>query len=395
MVLFLIRSSSKGVVAFRSSSCSLSTTKSRSTRLPAIGNLFEDLQRSFSTAINPMKASGGTKPFYTVGITGATGLVGSALRDELSRQSNINGKPVRTVCLNRGSRAEEMNEEESGSDIAVTWNTKGTSPDEIVHPSVVDQLDTIVHLSGENVATGEGPLGFLGIRPWTPSKKAEIMNSRVQLTSALSQVAASKRINLFTASGVGVYGSDFVGSEKEAVDESADTSETSGFLADVSRAWESATIKAKESGSRVVNMRFGVVLSTKGGALAKLYPIFFLGGGGIVGSGQQFWSFISARDIARAIVHCMETPSLKGAVNLCAPKPCSGSEFTLALGKALNRPTLLPFPGFAVSLLFGEMGEEMLLGGVRAVPTKLVQSGFEFKHPTIDEAIASAIDEDI
>ena len=221
------------------------------------------------------------------------------------------------------------------------------------------------------------------------------MDSRVQLTTAVAQVAASKSINLLTASGVGVYGSDFFGNEKEAVDESVDVSKTTGFLADVSRAWEAATTKAEQNGSRVVNMRFGVVLSAKAGALAKLYPIFLLGGGGIVGSGEQFWSFISARDIARAIIHCIETPSLKGAVNLCSPQPCSGREFTQALGKALNRPTLLPFPAIAVSLLFGEMGEEMLIGGVKAVPSKLLKSGFEFKHPTIDEAIASAIEEDI
>jgi hypothetical protein len=223
------------------------------------------------------------------------------------------------------------------------------------------------------------------------------MNSRVIPTEAISKVlATSKRPKTFlAASGVGVYGDNFIGEDCAAVDETADVSSTRGFLADVSRAWELATQDAKKGNNRVVNMRFGVVLSTKGGALAKLYPIFFLGGGGDVGSGKQYFSFISARDIARAIVHTLETPSLKGPINVCAPNPCTNAEFTKALGGALTRPTILPLPSFAVSLLFGEMGEEMLLGGVRSVPTKLLQSGFQFLHPTIDTAIKSALEEKI
>ena len=123
--------------------------------------------------------------------------------------------------------------------------------------------------------------------------------------------------------------------------------------------------------------------------------MLLLGGGGDVGSGQQYFTFISARDIARAIVHTLETPSLKGPINVCAPNSCTNAEFTKALGGALSRPTILPLPSFAVSLLFGEMGEEMLLGGVRTVPTKLLQSGFQFLHPNIDTAIKSAIEEKI
>ena len=129
--------------------------------------------------------------------------------------------------------------------------------------------------------------------------------------------------------------------------------------------------------------------------MGKLYPVFYLGGGGNVGSGQQYFSFISARDHARAIVHTLETPSLEGPVNFCASAPCTNAEFTKALGKGLSRPTILPFPSFAVKLLFGEMGEEMLLGGVRALPGKLEKSGFQFEHPTIDLAVQSALDETI
>lgn len=263
----------------------------------------------------------------------------------------------------------------------------------------LSNMDAVVHLAGENVATGLGRLGFLGIRPWTKEKKEEILNSRVIPTKALAMAVASvpKSQSFLVASGVGAYGDKFIGESAEAVDESANTDSASGFLAKISREWEAACAPASQSGTnnRVVNMRFGVVLSTKGGALQKLYPIFFLGGGGNVGSGDQYFSFISARDHARAIVHTLETPSLAGPVNFCSPEPCTNAEFTKAFGKVLGRPTILPFPSFAVSLLFGEMGEEMLLGGVRAMPGKLVKSGFTFQHPEIEQALQSAVEENI
>lgn len=335
--------------------------------------------------------------YYTVGITGSGGLVGTALRDELSRREKVNGKPVRVVRLSRGSVAEDKKLGDA-TEVSLTWNPSGASARDIISPAVAEEMDAVIHLSGENVATGLGPLGFLGIRPWTNEKKAEILNSRVTPTVALAKVlaASNKPQTLLSASGVGVYGDNFIGDELDAVDETMDVSGTKGFLAEVSRAWEAATSEAANKGkNRVVNMRFGVVMSTKGGALAKLYPIFLLGGGGDVGSGKQYFSFVSARDIARGIVHTLETPSLRGPVNFCAPSPCTNSEFTKALGGALNRPTILPLPGFAVSLLFGEMGEEMLLGGVRSLPGKLIKSGFQFQHPTINAAIKSALEEDI
>jgi len=341
--------------------------------------------------------NGSTSQYYTIGITGAGGLVGTALRDELSRRDTVNGKPVRVVCLSRANTAEDKELEDAATEIKLAWNPNGSSANDILSPSVASQMDAIVHLAGENIATGQGPLGFLGLRPWTDAKKAEIMNSRIIPTSALAKVvAASKKpTTLLSASGCGVYGDNFVGDALEAVDESMDVSSTKGFLPDVSRAWEAATEAATKGNNRVVNMRFGVVLSKNGGALGKLYPIFFLGGGGNVGSGQQYFSYISARDIARGIVHTLETPSLKGPVNFVAPNPCTNAEFTKALGGAMGRPTILPFPAFAVSLLFGAMGEETLLGGVRCLPSKLLKSGFEFLHPTVDDAVKSAVDEKI
>ena len=214
-------------------------------------------------------------------------------------------------------------------------------------------------------------------------------------TLAKAIAACDTPTTFLAASGIGVYGCDFIGESAQSADESFDVSTTSGFLAQLSRDWEAATEDAASSKNRVVILRNGVVLSKKGGALAKLYPIFFLGGGGNVGSGQQYFSFISARDAARAYVHMMNTSSLSGPVNVCSPDSCTNAEFTSAFGKVLKRPTILPLPGFVVSALFGEMGDEMLLGGVKAMPNKLLKSGFKFESPTITEALESAMEEDI
>lgn len=344
-----------------------------------------------------MATGGDTKgKFYTLGITGAGGLIGTALQNELSSVQSINGKPVRIVRLQRGQQASKIDTDEDAALTAATWNPKAADASSVIDPALVEQLDAIVHLSGENVSTGQGLLAPLGIRPWTDSKKQEILDSRTITTSALAKaIAASgnKKLDFLVASGVGAYGKDFIGQGVPAVDESTDISKTDGFLAEVSRQWEASTEPAVKAGNRVVNMRNGVVLSTKGGVLAKLYPIFFLGGGGIVGSGEQYFPYISGRDMAKAMVHVLQTPKLKGPVNMCAPDGCTNAEFTSAMGSVLNRPTILPFPGFAVSLLFGEMGEELLLGGVRATPKKLLDSGFTFAHSTVESAVQSAINE--
>eukprot|EP00542_Grammatophora_oceanica_P021664 CAMPEP_0194049410 /NCGR_PEP_ID=MMETSP0009_2-20130614/30661_1 /TAXON_ID=210454 /ORGANISM="Grammatophora oceanica, Strain CCMP 410" /LENGTH=394 /DNA_ID=CAMNT_0038695567 /DNA_START=49 /DNA_END=1233 /DNA_ORIENTATION=- len=367
------------------------STASSATRL-GVSSVLEDMGRTFQKAFASTEST--NSAYYTVGITGSSGLLGSALIDELGKQASVNGKPLRIVKLQR-SEDVEGTELSDSSLTSAPWNPKGASANAVIDPSVIESMDCVVHLAGENVATGSGPLGFLGIRAWSDDKKAEILNSRVGPTKALATaIKASKTPTTFlTASGVGVYGSDFIGESKAAADESTDASNAGGFLADVSRQWEAASEDA--GNNRVVNCRMGVVMSRKGGALAKLFPVFFLGGGGILSSGNQYFSFISARDGARALAYALSTPSIKGPVNICAPQPCTNAEFTSALGKVLSRPTILPFPGFAVSLLFGEMGDEMLSGGVRAVPTKLQKSGFEFQHPTILEALQSAMDEEI
>ena len=372
------------------------------------------LQRSFSSIASP------PSKYYTVGITGASGLLGTALIDELGSKATLYGKPIRIVKLSRTDNVDAHDNpttlEETSSTantITVPWNPKATDSSSVMNPTILSQMDAIVHLAGENVATGLGPLGFLGIRPWTVEKKREILDSRVGPTQALAKAIAasssSTKTDFLVASGVGVYGSNFFQSstadEAEAADEQVDVSSTTGFLADVSRQWEAAAAAAASNNNknRVIHCRMGVVLSKNGGALGKLYPIFFLGGGGVVGSGRQYFSFISARDAARALVYTLETPTLAndnngrngGPVNVCAPVPCTNQEFTSAMGKVLARPTIFPLPSFVVSLLFGEMGEEMLLGGVKAVPSKLEKSGFVFQHRTIEEALASAVKETI
>ena len=254
-------------------------------------------------------------------------------------------------------------------------------------PSSLEGVDAVVHLAGENVATGSGPLGFLGLQAWSEEKKAEIIRSRVEGTAAVvDAIKQSGSVKtLVCASGVGIYGFDTGAAE---LDENAPKG--TGFLAEeVVPSWEAA---ANAAPCRVVNARFGVILSKRGGALGKLLPIFQLGGGGIIGSGDQFFSWVSLADAVAAIEWILNKPSLKGPVNVCAPEPVTNAQFTASLGARLFRPTLLPFPAAAVKLLFGQMGEEMLLGGQRAVPSKLTKSGFSFAHPSIDNGIAAALE---
>jgi uncharacterized protein (TIGR01777 family) len=399
----------RGCAFILSSSFGRSTSASSETKLAAASttknnnNFFAGLQNAFSTMTEAPKKS--KSPFFTVAVCGSTGLVGNALMDELNKRDNmVGGKPVKLIQLIR----DETSLKPSPSDNTETrttalWNPKAPTAKDAIDLEALKDVDAVINLSGENIANGLGPLGFLGLRPWSDEKKKSVLESRVPgaqiLSEAVKEIAESekKQISYLCASGVGVYGYDFVEGEKDVdADESFDTSNTKGFLGDVSREWEAAAVAAGPSKNvRTVCMRFGVVMSKNGGALGKLYPIYFLGGGGPVGSGKQYFSYISARDIARAILHTLETPSLKGPVNLVSPNPCTYGDFNAAMGKSLKRPVILPLPAFAVNLLFGEMGEEMLLGGVKAIPSKLLQSGFSFEHDTIEKAVDSAVNETI
>ena len=163
-----------------------------------------------------------------------------------------------------------------------------------------------------------------------------------------------------------------------------------GFEADVVRAWEGAAEPAREAGIRVVSLRQGVVLAKEGGAIARMLLPFKLGVGGRVGSGKQWWSWVAVDDAVAAYGFVLQS-ELEGTVNLCAPNPVTNEQFTDALGKALRRPTILPTPAFAIRALFGEMGEDVLLRGRRALPARLLDAGFAFAYPTVDTALAHVL----
>lgn len=376
----------------------------RSSRI-TIASVPVQIHKAFSTKTMALSS------VHTVAITGASGMFGNAIIDELLKRQDgkLKGKKISIVKLVRSDTNEDASKLEerlkTGETISfLKWNPHAEGADSI-HPDALKSIDTVIHLAGENVGEGllPGPLGFLGIRAWSQEKKDLILNSRVGPTKALATAiaACSEPTSFIVASGVGVYGNDFIADEndddRDSPDESADVSNTQGFLAEVSRQWEAASEPAilNSPNNKLVNLRIAPIMSKAGGALGKLYPIFFLGGGGIVGSGKQYFSYISARDAARSVVHIMENDSIEGPVNLVAPTAATNAEFTSALGKVLSRPTFVPLPEFAVKLMFGEMGEEMLLGGVKCSPKKLIDSGFHFQHETIEKALESAVNETI
>lgn len=292
-----------------------------------------------------------------VAVTGSTGLVGSALCSRL-RERGIGVRPVST---------------RSGA----------------LDPSAFEGCDAVVHLSGENIASGslESPFAFLGA--WTEGKKAKILGSRVDGTaSVVSAINAMKKKPsvLVCASAVGLYG--FEGNEDKVFTEG--DAQGGGFLAQVVSAWEAEAAKSK---IRTVSCRFGVVLSPRAGVVAKLLPIFKLAAGGNLGSGKQGFSFVSIDDAVRAIEFSLENGSVKGPVNVCSPEPVTNTDFTQALGKAVNRPAIFPVPQFVGDVIFGQFGREVLFGGQRCTPKRLTALGFKFEDVFIDSTLNRLINE--
>lgn len=234
--------------------------------------------------------------------------------------------------------------------------------------------DAVVHLAGENIASGR----------WTPEKKARIRDSRVQLTKRLCETIAKltppPRV-VICASAVGYYGNrgDEVLREESAAG--------GDFLAEVCRDWEAATQPAANAGIRVVNLRFGVVLSATGGALAKMLMPFRLGLGGVIGNGRQWMSWITLDDAVGAISRALTDESLRGPVNTVAPQPVTNREFVKTLGRVLHRPAVFPLPAFAARLALGEMADALLLSSQRVEPAKLVASGYRFHFPELHGAL--------
>ena len=287
-------------------------------------------------------------------VTGASGPIGIALLASFEPQG------TQVVRLVRG-RAQSAAE--------VSWD-----PMVPVSPAAVSGFDAVVHLAGESV-----------VGRWTAEKKKAIRESRVQgtrnLASALAQSEAKPRV-LICASAVGFYGNR----GEEVLSEESPSGQ--GFLPEVCREWEDASRIAAAAGIRTVNIRIGLVLSTKGGALTKMLTPFKLGLGGWIGSGQQWWSWIHVDDIVGAIHHAIRMESLSGPVNLVAPNPVRNAEFTKALASVLRRPAIFPVPEFAVRLVFGvQAAEEMLLASQRVEPEKLKASGYAFRFPELRAAL--------
>ena len=290
-------------------------------------------------------------------VSGASGLIGSELVPALRASGHDVIRLVRR--------------EVAGTD-EVAWNPATGSLD----AHLLEGVDGIVNLSGENIG-----------QRWTASRKREILESRLAATGLLAQTAAAlaPRPSVFvSAGGVGVYGDrgDEIVTEESTLG--------SGFEADVVRAWEAAAAPARDAGIRVVNFRQGVVLAKEGGALARMLLPFKLGVGGRVGSGKQWWSWVAIGDVTAAYGFVLGH-EINGVVNLTAPNPVTNAQFADALGKALGRPTILPTPAFAIRALFGEMGEDVLLCGRRALPARLIEAGFDFSAPTIATALSHVL----
>jgi uncharacterized protein (TIGR01777 family) len=295
----------------------------------------------------------------TVAVTGATGLVGSALVRSLEADGH------RVLRLVRARPA-------AGGD-SVYWDpAKGE-----IDAAGLEGVDAVVHLAGENIA-----------QLWTAARKRRIRESRVRgtrlLAEALAGLSRPPRV-LVSGSAVGFYGNR--GDERLEEDAPPGT----GFLAGTAVEWEAAADPARARGIRVVHPRLGVVLSREGGALAKMLLPFRLGLGGRVGSGKQWFAWISEADVVGVLRWMMETETLSGPANTVAPGEVTSAEFTRTLGRVLGRPTLVPVPAAALRLAAGEMGEETLLASQRAVPARLLRAGYRFRHPELEGALRAAL----
>lgn len=295
----------------------------------------------------------------SIAITGATGLIGSALVERLRAHGHTVRRLVRSP---RDAREGD-----------VVWDAERS---ELATPALRG-VDAVVNLAGAPIA-----------KRWTAERRRDIRNSRVAGTQSLARAIAAMEPRprvLLNASAVGYYGSrgDEVLSESSAPG--------SGFLAGVTVEWERATAAAAEAGVRVVLLRTGVVLSAKGGALAKMLPPFRLGMGGPLGSGEQWMSWIALEDHLHAMEHALFVDSVRGPVNLVSPNPVRNLHFATTLGRVLTRPAVIPVPAVALELLYGEMARETILASQRALPAALSASGFDFQYPTLEGALRATL----
>lgn len=292
-------------------------------------------------------------------VSGSTGLIGSSLTPVLAS----NGHDVVPLVRRRPSTGER----------AIWWDPEAGTIDR----AALEGTDVVIHLAGENV-----------FGRWSPAKKQRIRDSRVQGTRLVSDAIAGltrRPTLLLAASAIGYYGDR----GDEALTEQSGPGED--FLAHVSRDWEAATTPAQQAGIRVVNMRMGVVLTPRKGALAMMLPPFRLGLGGPVGSGNQYLSWIALDDAINAILHLLTTSTLVGPVNITAPAPVTNREFAKTLGRVLGRPAVVTVPAFALRMAFGAEGAEMLQSGQRVTPARLLASGFRFQFTAIEPALQALL----
>ncbi|MGV9305410.1 TIGR01777 family oxidoreductase [Nonomuraea sp. NPDC003727] len=293
-------------------------------------------------------------------VTGASGLLGRALVGALTAE----GENVVRLVRRTPRRTDES-----------FWQ-----PDKgVVDRAVLEGARAVVHLAGAG----------LGERRWSDDYRREILDSRVMgtrtLVTALKELESPPEV-LMSASGAGFYGD----TGDRVTDESGPRGE--GFLAELCERWEAEAGQATQAGVRTATLRTAITLSAQGGALKQILPIFRMGLGAPLGSGRQWWSWITLDDWVRAALHILNNRALEGPVNVAAPEPVTNKEFTLALGRALKRATMpIAVPGFALRAGLGGFADEGLLIGQRAVPSKLLDSGFRFLHPTLDEALAAVL----
>jgi len=288
--------------------------------------------------------------------SGATGMIGSAL--------------VRAAEANR-IQALRLVRHDPASPSEIQWNPDAALP--VSDAAQLEGIGAAIHLSGANLS---------GHR-WTADYKRQIVESRVNSTRALVNTLKSLKQRpsvLLCASATGIYGNR---GDEILTEES---SPGRGFIADTCVAWEVEAAQARPLGIRVVHLRFGVVLAREGGAFKKMLPIFRLGLGGNLGSGRQWMNWIALSDAVRAIFHLLDS-TIDGPANLVAPNPVTNAEFTRALGHALHRPAIISAPAFALSIAFGEVADEVLLASTRAIPARLLGSGFTFELPDIASAL--------
>ena len=293
-----------------------------------------------------------------IAITGASGLIGTALVPHLRGQ----GHEVVRLVRRPAQAADE-----------ITWDPAAGTVDLVA----LEGTDAVVNLSGAGV----------GDHRWTDAYKREILDSRVSSTRTIA--TAMTRLShrpsvLVSASAIGYYGD----TGDAPVDERSPKG--TGFLCDVVAAWEEAADPARDAGIRVAHPRTGLVVASEGGAWARMFPLFRLGLGGKLGSGRQYWSWISLRDELAALTSLITGP-VSGPVNLTGPNPATNGEVTAAMGRVLGRPTLLPAPAFALKAVLGEFSVEVL-GSTRVLPRVLEEQGFPFADTTVESAIRAALD---